>query len=112
MVRNAPSALPTTLRFLGSRLAARLRRGEGPLAAGEFRARVERVVTALADGVLRCDFVSVPARKEPWLASGVRLEAGQAVTLLATGRVWLSRPLDVGFGPGTGLWQRVGDGPV
>ena len=112
MLRNAPPALPTTLRFMGSRLAGRLRSGERPLSADAFRARVERVVAALGERVLRCDFVAVPARQDPWLASGVRLEAGQRVTLLAEGRVYLSRLFDVGFGPGIGLWFRVGDGAL
>jgi hypothetical protein len=112
MIRNAPSALPTTLRFMGARLAARLRGGGRAPSPSAFRARVERVVAALGERVLRCDFVSVPARSDPWLASGVRLEAGQPITLLAEGRVYLSRLFDVGFGPGIGLWQRVGDGSL
>ena len=97
---------------MGARLARRVRGGERALAADAFRARIERVVAALGDGVLRCDFVAVAARRDPWLASGVRLEAGQWVTLLAAGRVYLSRLLDVGFGPGLGLWLRLADGPV
>jgi hypothetical protein len=112
MIRNAPAALPTTLRFMGARLARRLRGGERPLSARAFRARVERVVAALGERVLRCDFVAVPARREPWLDAGVALEAGRAVTLLAQGRVYLSRAFDVGFGPGLGLWYRVGDGEI
>ena len=100
MTRNPPAALPTTLRFMGARLARRLRGGEQPLPASAFRARVERVVEALGEHVQRCDFVAVPARREPWLDAGVALEAGCAVTLLAQGRVYLSRAFDVGFGPG------------
>jgi hypothetical protein len=112
MIRNAPAALPTTLRFMGARLAQRLRSGEQPLSRGAFRARVERAVAALGERVERCDFVSVPARREPWLDAGIALEAGCAVTLLAEGRVYLSRAFDVGFGPGLGLWYRVGDGEI
>jgi hypothetical protein len=111
-IRNAPAALPTTLRFMGSRLARRLRGGGKEPAAAELRARVERVVGGLGDRVRRCDFVTVPARPDPWLASGVALEAGDAVTLLAEGRIYLSRALDVGFGPDVGLWYRVGDGEI
>jgi hypothetical protein len=112
MIRNAPSALPTTLRFMGARLAQRLRGRERPLSPRAFRARVERAVAALGERVERCDFVAVPARREPWLASGVPLEGGRAWTLLAAGRVYLSRVFDVGFGPGLGLWARVGDGEL
>jgi hypothetical protein len=107
----APSALPTTLRFLASRLAGRLRGSRAPDPA-EFRARVERALGALGEHVLRCDFVRVPATRTPWLDSGIALEAGRAVTLLASGRVYLSRLLDVGFGPGLGLWYRIGDGEI
>lgn len=60
MIRNAPAALPTTLRFIGARLPRRLRGGERPLSASAFRARVERAVAALGERVLRCDFVAVP----------------------------------------------------
>jgi hypothetical protein len=112
MIRNAPAALPTTLRFMGARLARRLRGGERPLSADELRARVERAVSALGERVLRCDFVAVPARRDPWLDAGVALEVGRAVTLLGAGRVYLSRAFDVGFGPGLGLWHRVGDGEI
>lgn len=112
MIRNAPAALPTTLRFMGARLARRLRGGERPLPASAFRACVERAVAALGERVLRCDFVGVPARREPWLDAGVALEAGRAVTLLGAGRIYLSRAFDVGFGPGLGLWYRVGDGEI
>ena len=97
---------------MGARLAGRLRRSPHSPSAEELRERVARAVAALGERVARCDFVDVPARSEPWLDSGIVFAAGQAVTLLAVGRVFLSRLFDVGFGPGVGLWHRIGDGEV
>lgn len=112
MIRNAPAALPTTLRFMGAQLVQRFAGGGRSHSRGELRARVDRVVAGLGEHVRRCDHVTVPARHAPWLESGVRLDADHAITLLAEGRVYLSRALDVGFGSGIGLWLRVGDGEI
>ncbi len=42
----------------------------------------------------------------------VEVTTGQSVTLLAEGRVWLSREANLAFGPNVGLWYRIGDGPI
>lgn len=52
--------------------------------------------------------VDVPANRPPWFDTGVDLEAGQAVTLLNCGRVYLSRGLDIWVNPRFQLWIRVG----
>ena len=96
--RNAPSALPTTLRFMGSRLARRLR-GEAEAPPADFRERIEQALAQLGDAVLRCDWVQLPADKQPWIDSGVVLPAGQTVSLLASGMVYASSVFDVGFQP-------------
>lgn len=55
----------------------------------------------------------MPADKAPWLDTGIDLSAGQYVTLLTCGRVYLSRLLDIWVGPRFQLWVRVGaDGQV
>lgn len=110
-IRNAPLALPTTLRFMGSRIAHRLRGGSAR-AHPAFRARVETALTALGDAVLRCDWIEVGPTAEPWIESGVVLEAGLAITLIADGVIHASRALDVGFGPKVGLWYRIGEGEL
>ncbi|WP_420467935.1 DUF3047 domain-containing protein [Panacagrimonas sp.] len=108
-IRNAPSQIPTTLRFMGSRLAHRMR-GGGHVPVPDFRGRVELAVQALGDeAVLRCDWITVQPGAEPWLDTGLSLPAGQAVSLIADGMVYASRPLDVGFEAKMGLWYRVGD---
>ncbi|TDU25768.1 DUF3047 family protein [Panacagrimonas perspica] len=110
-IRNAPSALPTTLRFMGSRLARRLK-GEADVPPTDFRARIEQALAKLGDAVLRCDWVKVPATTAPWIDSGVVLPSGQTISLLANGMVYASSALDVGFQPKVGLWHRVGDGEL
>lgn len=55
----------------------------------------------------------LPARQPPWFDSGIDLAEGDAVTLLADGRVYLSRLLDLWVAPSFQLWCRIGDrGPV
>ncbi len=110
-IRNAPSALPTTLRFMGSRLARRLR-GQSKAPPDDFRDRIEQALSKLSDSVLRCDWVKVPASTAPWIDSGVMLPAGSTVSLLASGMVFASGALDVGFQPKVGLWYRVGAGEI
>lgn len=111
VVRNAPSALPTTLRFMGSRLARRLR-GEARKPPADFRPRIERALAGLGEAVLRCDWLHIPASTTPWIDSGIVLPEGQAVSLLANGMVYASSAFDIGFEPKVGLWYRVGDSEV
>lgn len=110
-IRNAPSAVPTTLRFIGSRLAHRLR---GPTAGPrvDFRARVERALATLGDAVLRCDWLSVDADTPPWRDTGLSLADGRAITLMADGVIQASPALDVAFAAKVGLWFRIGDGEL
>lgn len=55
----------------------------------------------------------LPARRPPWFDSGIDVAAGEKVTLLADGRVYLSRLLDLWVGPSFQLWCRIGEqGPV
>lgn len=110
-VRNAPSSLPTSLRFIGARLAHRLR-GGGYRAPADFRARIERALASLGDAVLRCDWVRVTPDASPWIDSGIALAPQRPVTLMASGMLYASRGLDVGFEPKVGLWYRVGDGEL
>ena len=101
---------------IATRLAARsLRRrlagGEpAPATYGEFRAALEPWLGSLPPGLVsRHAFVTVHA-KDSWLDTGIELEPGDTVTLLAQGRVYFSRALDIWVGPSLRLWGRVGDG--
>jgi len=105
---------------IAARLAARgLRRRlagtePAPPTHAQFRAALEPWVASLPrEAVTGHAFHRLPADRPPWFDSGLDLEAGQPVTLLADGRVYLSKALDIWVGPAFQLWSRVGErGPV
>jgi hypothetical protein len=105
---------------IASRLATRAlrRRLAGvdtrPATDAEFRATLEPWLAALPRELTSGHgFHRLPARQPPWHDTGMDLEAGETVTLLADGRVHLSRALDLWVGPAFQLWCRVGErGPV
>jgi hypothetical protein len=75
-----------------------------------WRAKLEGWLHNLPDGVLLGHrFVDLPATRRPWTPSGLAVSAGQQVTWFATGRVYLSRALDLWVDPSFQLWGRVGD---
>lgn len=102
-------------RLLGRAL---LRRMTGaatpPVDDGAFRANLAPWLASVPGELLadhRLHFL--PARRPPWFDTGLDLEAGDEVTLLADGRVYLSRLLDLWVAPSFQLWCRVGErGPV
>ena len=98
-------------RGLGRRLA---RREARPATEAEFRATLAPWLAALPSGLAAGHaFHWLPANQPPWFDTGMDLEAGESVTLLADGRVHLSRALDLWVGPAFQLWCRVGElGPV
>lgn len=110
--RNAPSALPTTLRFMASRLQRRLRGQVDVPDLAAFRRRVDAAVGKRSAQVESCDWIKLSGAELDWKSAGVSLRPGERVTVLAAGRVYVSRGLDVGFGPQVGLWYRIGDASV
>jgi hypothetical protein len=98
-------------------LRARRRRVAYPaptFEASTFRANLDPWLAALPPGTLAdhryCD---VPATELPWYDTGLDVQAGDTVTWFATGRVYLSKLLDIYVEPGFQLWCRVGpEGPV
>ncbi|MEQ8659799.1 MAG: DUF3047 domain-containing protein [Gammaproteobacteria bacterium] len=53
----------------------------------------------------------LPARRQPWTATGLRLRRGQAYTLVGDGRIhWSARHAHLHGGPGFHLWARVAPG--
>jgi hypothetical protein len=85
-----------------------------PVSDSEFRATLQPWVATVPQGLLAGHaFHRLPATQPPWFDTGVDLVPGESVTLLADGRVYLSRALDIWVGPSFQLWCRVGaDGPV
>jgi len=111
-VRNAPSVVPTTLRFLAARVSHRIRGGAESTSSCAFRDRVDAVLAQMKTQVDHCDWVEVSGDAENWTHTNIVIPPDVPVTLLAAGRVYVSRALDIGFGPGVGLWYRVGEGLV
>jgi Protein of unknown function (DUF3047) len=75
----------------------------------QLPASIETWLPHLPDGLVagyRC--VEIAATQPPWIDTGLPLQPGQSVTWFATGRVYLSRPLDVWVEPSFQLWGRVG----
>jgi hypothetical protein len=79
-----------------------------------FRARWQALLAAeRPDAIADAAVLRLPAQVPPWTDTGMRVAAGDAVTLLAAGRVVLSPELDLWGGPRVFLWGRVGSqGPV
>ncbi len=79
-----------------------------------FRREISRIVEAAPKGLLgEHRFCRVPANRPPWLDTGIDVTLGEHLTWIATGRTYLSRPLDIWVGPHFQLWARVGaDGTV
>jgi hypothetical protein len=107
--------LGITARLAGRVIGRRLR-GElaPPPDDAVFRATHEPWLGSLPPRLLAARaFHYLPATRPPWFNTGIELLAGDEVTLLAEGRVYLSRLLDIWAPPSFRLWCRVGDdGPV
>lgn len=97
---------------VAARLGWRVLRRGGPSPAPDvsgWREDLRRWLGQLPPGSIAAHrFVTVPGNRPPWLDTGLRVAAGDLVTWFATGRVFLSRPLDVWVGPAFQLWARVG----
>ena len=80
----------------------------------DYRAGLEPWVASLPrDALATHAFLRMPATQPPWVDTGVDLAAGDTFTLLADGRVYLSRLLDIWVPPWFQIWCRVGDaGPI
>jgi hypothetical protein len=72
-----------------------------------------RAAIASSTSVLRgSDVLFLAAEAAGWTLSAVEVSAGETVTLLGHGRVWLSREADLAVGPNVSLWHCIGDGPI
>jgi hypothetical protein len=108
-VRNAPSTLPVTLRFMKSRLAHRLCGGTFSEIAGALEEQINAARNQLGGLVRRIDWVEVKPGGDRWTDSGLDLPAGAHISLLAEGAVFVSRAFDVAITPKVGLWFRIGE---
>jgi hypothetical protein len=81
--------------------------------AAELRATLQQALASGGAALRAQTVVDVAANTADWIDSGLDLREGEQVSLLAAGKVWLSRELGVGFGAKVALWHRIGsDGPI
>jgi hypothetical protein len=87
-----------------------LRKPDMDMTEGDFRARFSALLADAPPHTLRSHaFFSVPANLPPWFDTGLDLSAGEQVTVIAVGRTFLSRELNLCFDPDMQLWYRIGD---
>jgi hypothetical protein len=105
--RNPPSPLPTFIDFIRSRLSLLNQPPKADEISDAFVQRLEPVLETL-DGQMRSyAWFTLVAGKQEWLDTGIDMAAGEWVTVMGDGRLYLSRPLDVAIGPSFGLWYRI-----
>ncbi len=110
--RNAPSPLATFLAFVLGRLRRGVSKSADHAAAGEFRQQVNATLLALEEWVAEVRWRELDGNASEWQSSGIHLDEGECVTVLAQGRLYLSRVLDVSVGPSAGLWYRINGGQI
>src|SRR5580765_242296 len=75
-----------------------------------LRSTLDPWIASLPAGTLsRHAYFELPATRAPWQDTGVDVAAGDTVSWFATGRVYLSKLLDIFVEPSFQLWCRVGD---
>jgi hypothetical protein len=95
-VRNAPSPLKVFVPFIRAR--------------GERRQR--RLSETTSDAAIDSAQVIRLSTDGRWHDSGLQLRVGDKVRYSASGRLFLSRPLEVSIGARTCVWYRIGDDPI
>jgi hypothetical protein len=114
-IRDIAHQLTIAGRLAARGLGRRFARADAePATDAAFRATLEPWLAALPPGLVAGHgFHWLPADQPPWFDTGMQIEPGESVTLLADGRVHISRALDLWVGPAFQLWCRVGErGPV
>ena len=106
--------LGVALKLGGRALRRRLAGASTTPDTASWRAKLENWLQSLPPGVVADHrFVDLPATRPPWTDTGLNVDAGECVSWFATGRVFLSRALDIWVSPSFQLWARVGTaGPV
>ena len=105
--RNAPSPLPTFAHYVRSRFRLQNQPPKAEDIATAFRQRLEAGLQALDKQLSSCDLFTLPAGSQEWTDTGINLAAGESITVMGDGGLYLSRRLDVVIGPNFGLWYRI-----
>ena len=74
-----------------------------------LREAFDPLIRRVQDHVRGAEYVFLDGRRPPWTATNLALQAGEEVSVLAVGRLWRSKPLDLWIGPQLGLWCRIGE---
>jgi len=77
--------------------------------AQRLKAAFDPLLHAAGDAIRSAECLYLDARRPPWTATGIHVEAGQEVSVFATGRLWRSRARDLWLAPQFGLWCRLGE---
>jgi hypothetical protein len=79
-----------------------------------FRSQLDALLAKLPAGTVKeARWVELPADEPPWLETPVELAAGEEMTALTCGRVYVAKALDIWVPPSLQLWYRVGEkGPI
>jgi hypothetical protein len=70
----------------------------------------QEAIAASREVIKGAAIVDVAADSSGWIDSGVELAPGDAITLLAIGRVKVSDEPEISFAPNVFLWHRIGEG--
>lgn len=105
--RNPPSPLPTFVNFIRSRFRLINQPPKAEEIAAAFTRRLETALQGLDKQLASCDLFTLPAGSHEWTDTGISLAAGESVTLMGDGGLYLSRRLDVVIGANFGLWYRI-----
>lgn len=106
--RNAPSPL----RPIGPWLVRRQARRRARLASEvPSHANIEAAIEQLV-GEIRAQHSIQVSPNGTWHDTGLELGANESVAILASGRLFLSRPLEISVGAHTSLWYRIGDDDI
>ena len=79
-----------------------------------FEAAIKTSLATLAAGAITTlKSLYLSADVGPWQDTGMELQAGDRVTLVLSGRSWLSKTYDLYFEPWLSVWARIGArGPI
>jgi hypothetical protein len=113
--RGSPSRLVTFLKLAASQIRQRRNVAQAldPKASSQAQQRLlSALESARGSAVRDMRRLQLKPSSGVWTSTGIRVSAGDTVTLFSWGAVWLSKLLALGFEPATVLWVRVSGGPM
>lgn len=95
-------------------LAASWRRLRGKVEAEpdlqEFQSSMQDLIAGVPPALIRSsDWLAVDAQQPPWFDTGLKLKAGEHVSIFIEGRVYANKFLDIWLGPALQLWAKIGE---